>query len=71
LIEWYENMNVELFKLKDEPGERHDLAKMQPELAIKLTKFLHDWRRQVDAEMPTLNPACQPAKAESAQNQEP
>jgi hypothetical protein len=47
LIEWYEDMNVELFNLKDDIGERHDLAKSQPELAAKLTKLLHDWRRQV------------------------
>jgi arylsulfatase A-like enzyme len=68
LIEWYEDMNVELFNLKDDIGERHDLAKSQPELAAKLTKLLHDWRQQVDAQMPRSNPNHQPAKTAGSAN---
>jgi arylsulfatase A-like enzyme len=68
LIEWYEDMNVELFNLKNDIGERHDLAKSQPELAAKLTKLLHDWRRQVKAQMPRSNPNYQPAKTAGSAN---
>jgi arylsulfatase A-like enzyme len=68
LIEWYEDMNVELFNLKNDIGERHDLAKSQPELAAKLTKLLHDWRRQVKAQMPRSNPNHQPAKTAGSAN---
>jgi arylsulfatase A-like enzyme len=68
LIEWYEDMNVELYNLRNDSGERNDLAKSQPELVINLTKRLHDWRRQVNAQMPTPNPNYQPAKTSGVSN---
>jgi hypothetical protein len=45
---------------------RHRFAKSQPELAAKLTKRLHDRRRQVNAWMPKPNPNYPPAKAKGA-----
>ena len=62
LIEWYEDMGVELFNLKDDLGEQRDLAKANPTKAAELTKLLHDWRRQVNAQMPTPNPDYKPGK---------
>jgi len=62
LIEWYEDMNVELYNLKDDPGEHHDLARENPAKATELTKLLHDWRQAVNAQMPTPNPNYQPAR---------
>ena len=47
LIEWYEDMNVELFNLKDDIGEHHDLAKENPAKAAELLKLLRDWRKRV------------------------
>jgi arylsulfatase A-like enzyme len=61
LIEWYEDMSIELFNLKDDLGERHDLAKSQPRKAQDLTRLLHDWRDSVKAQMPTPNPNYAPA----------
>jgi hypothetical protein len=52
LIEYYENGTVQLFDLENDIGERKDLAKSKPEIAKKLKKMFHDWRKEVDAKMP-------------------
>ena len=62
LIEWYEDMNVELFNLKDDIGEHHDLARENPTKTAELTKLLHSWRQEVNAQMPTPNPNYRPAR---------
>lgn len=56
LIEYYENNTVQLFNLKNDPGEQHDLAKTEPEKARELTEMLHKWRKDVNAVMPVPNP---------------
>jgi arylsulfatase A-like enzyme len=56
LIEFYEDNRVELYNLRDDLGERHDLAARTPEKAAELRRLLHEWRGQVGARMPTLNP---------------
>ncbi len=56
LIEFYEDMRVELYNLKDDLSEAHDLAKAKPEKAAELRTMLHNWRQSVDAQMPTPNP---------------
>jgi arylsulfatase A-like enzyme len=57
LIEDFEDMHVELFNLKEDLGEKTDLAAKMPEKVEELRKLLHDWRKSVDAMMPTPNPA--------------
>ncbi len=52
LIEYYENGTVQLFDLENDIGERKDLKKSKPEIAQKLKKMFHDWRKKVDAKMP-------------------
>ena len=56
LIEFYEDMGVELYNLKDDLGEARDLAKAEPDKAARLRERLHQWRQSVDAQMPTPNP---------------
>jgi len=56
LVERFENMQVELFNLRDDIGEQKDLSEAMPELTAKMTKMLHDWRKKSGARMPTLNP---------------
>ena len=63
LIEWFEDMRVELFNLKDDIGERHDLAATMPEKAAALRQQLHDWQQSVKAAMPTPNPDYDPGAA--------
>ena len=62
LIEWYEDMSIELYDLKNDIGEQRNLAKENSAKAAELTQLLHDWRKQVNAQMPTANPNYQPTK---------
>ena len=56
LLEYSQDNHVELYNLKDDLGEKKDLAKDMPEKAEELRKRLHEWRTEVDAAMPTRNP---------------
>jgi len=56
LIELYEDNHVELYNLRRDVGEQHDLSAQMPEKAAELRQMLHDWRREVGAVMPTPNP---------------
>lgn len=51
LLEYYENNTVQLFNLKEDPGERNDLAKMNPEKAAELLARLQTWRKEVSAQV--------------------
>ncbi|MBN2023721.1 MAG: sulfatase [Pirellulales bacterium] len=62
LIEFYEDGRLLLFNLKDDLGEKRDLADAMPETARQMRDKLADWRRSVDAQMPTPNPNHDPAK---------
>jgi arylsulfatase A-like enzyme len=62
LIEFYEDGKRELYNLKDDPGEKQDLAAKMPDKVKELHRVLQDWRKAVKAQMPTANPDYQPAK---------
>ena len=61
LIEWYEpkllndGKSIELFNLEKDQGETSDISESNPEKAEELKKLLHNWRIEVDAQMPTIN----------------
>jgi uncharacterized sulfatase len=57
LIEYFEDGHLELYNLKDDPGETTDLAERQPERAQRLRDRLGAWRRDVGAQLPAPNPA--------------
>ena len=63
LIEFYEHDHVELYNLRDDPGETRDLADTQPDVAKVLRQALRRWRGDVGAQMPTPNPAFDPTRA--------
>ncbi len=62
LIEFYEDNRVELYNLSKDIGEKNDLSTKMPDKADKLRKMLHQWRKEVDAKMPTPNPDWKPKK---------
>ena len=62
LIEWYEDGRVELYDVKRDIGERHDLAAERPEEAARLRNQLARWRESVGAQMPKPNPDYDPKK---------
>jgi len=64
LIEFFDDMRVELYNLRDDVGERRDLA---PKMAAKVDELrarLHAWRKEVGAQMPSRNPNYDPSKPE-------
>jgi arylsulfatase A-like enzyme len=64
LVEHYNNMRVELYNIREDIGEQRDLAAALPDKAKELRARLHAWRAEVGAQMPTPNPAHDPAKPE-------
>jgi arylsulfatase A-like enzyme len=53
LHEFFETGKVELYHLKDDPGERVDLAAKHPDRAKELRAKLAAWRAELKAPMPT------------------
>jgi arylsulfatase A len=51
LLEYFENNTVQLFNLKDDPGERNDLARARPKKSAELLALLRAWRGKVSARM--------------------
>jgi arylsulfatase A-like enzyme len=49
LVERYENGRVHLYNLKDDIGERHDVAEQHAERVMYLRGRLHDWYDEVGA----------------------
>jgi arylsulfatase A len=64
LIEFYDDMRVELYNLRDDIGEERNLATQMPTKADELRARLHAWRKDVGAQMPTRNPKYDPSKPE-------
>jgi arylsulfatase A-like enzyme len=52
LIEFFETGKVELYNLKDDIGEKNDLAAKLPDKAKELHAALVAWRKHVNAPMP-------------------
>jgi arylsulfatase A-like enzyme len=55
LIEWYEDGARELYNLRDDPREQHDLCAANPDKVRNLAARLDAWRALVKAVMPTPN----------------
>jgi arylsulfatase A-like enzyme len=60
LIEFYEDNRLELYNIKQDIREKNNLAGNMPHKAAELHEMLVDWRKEVDAKMPTLNPDYKP-----------
>ena len=64
LIEFFDDMRVELYNLREDIGEQHNLAAQMPAKVEELRARLHAWRKEVGAQMPTRNPAFDPSQPE-------
>lgn len=60
LIEYFENGTLQLFNLREDPGERQDLARKDPASADRLRAAMHRWRESVSAPMMVANPDYTP-----------
>jgi arylsulfatase A-like enzyme len=56
LLEYYEDGTIQLFNLKDDIGEQHDLATSEPEKAQALLNKLRNWRKSIGAKIMDPNP---------------
>lgn len=65
LIEFFDDMRVELYNLRVDIGEQRNLAAQMPGKAAELRARLHAWRKEVGAQMPARNPDYDPAKPEA------
>lgn len=54
LVEYLEDHRVELYNLRTDPGESHDLAATEPAKAAELQVRLHEWWKEVGAPLPHL-----------------
>ncbi len=62
LIEFYEDGRLELYNLREDIGERNNLAAAMPDKAEALKRLLAQWRAAVGAQMPRPNPDYDPSR---------
>ena len=62
-IEFFDTGEIELYDLKNDLSEAHNLAKTNPAKARELHGMLKKWRQDVNAQMPQANPAYDPKRA--------
>jgi arylsulfatase A-like enzyme len=60
LIAFFEDGRLELYNLRQDIGEQHNLVHERPELAAELYERLLAWRQSVGALLPQPNPAFVP-----------
>jgi arylsulfatase A len=69
LIEWYEETllgqadQVNLYNVREDPGETRDLAREMPGKVAELRSKLRAWRKSVKAQEMAVNPDHDPARA--------
>ncbi len=56
LIERFEDGRIHLYNLKEDIGERNDLAKQQPKQVAQMRNHLHSWYKEVDAKFLRAKP---------------
>ena len=64
LVEFFDDMRVELYNLREDIGEQHNLVARMPDKANELRARLHAWRKEVGAQMPSRNPNYDASKPE-------
>jgi arylsulfatase A-like enzyme len=56
LIEFFEDMHVELYDLENDLSEQYDLSDKLLLKTLEMKGMLHKWREEVGAQMPLSNP---------------
>ena len=65
LIRFFEGERVELYNIKNDIGEKHDLVADYPEKAEEMKRLLDGWLNEIGAGMPSPNPAFQEKDAKA------
>lgn len=63
LIEFFEDGALELYDLKNDPGETINLASTEATRAKTLQVALHNWRQEIGARLPVPNAKHDPSRA--------
>jgi arylsulfatase A-like enzyme len=66
LLEYLEDGHCELYNLRNDISEQHDLANSNSSRVAELRERLHQWRGSVKAQMPVPNPNYRAGAAPSA-----
>jgi arylsulfatase A len=64
LIEFFDDMRVELYDLSRDVGEKHNLAAALPGKVQELRARLHAWQKEAKVQMPSRNPNYDPSRPE-------
>ena len=64
LIHFLDDNHLELYNLQEDIGETTDLAEKYPDKVDELEQLLNNWRQEVNAQMPEMNPDFDPQKRE-------
>jgi hypothetical protein len=57
LIEFFEDGRLELYNLRTDEAEQHNVADKHPQLRDKLHRQLVEWRQRLQVQMPQPRPA--------------
>jgi arylsulfatase A-like enzyme len=57
LIHYFEDDRLELYDLKNDQGEKNNLSTAEPQRVAALRAQLDAWRKDLGAQLPTVNPA--------------
>ncbi len=60
-MEYMEDKHLELYNLRDDIGEKKNLATVRADKAQDLQARLHAWQTSIHAPMPTANTDVKPA----------
>ena len=60
LIEFFESGHVELYNLREDIGEEHDLSGELPDVRDRLHRLLKGWQEEIEAKIPEENPDFEP-----------
>jgi arylsulfatase A-like enzyme len=60
LIEFFEDGRLELYHLREDIREEHNLVDREPAVAQRLHQLLQHWRESVEAQIPPPNPTFVP-----------
>jgi arylsulfatase A-like enzyme len=64
LIQFYGDNHVELYNLRTDIEERNDLSNALPEKTAKLLRLLNQWKKNLHAKIPSINPYYNPVPFE-------
>lgn len=60
LVQFYDDGRVELYNLKTDTSERHDLSRMFPARTATMLQMLNEWKKESHAKIPSVNPYYNP-----------